>query len=122
MVEEILKRCNDGVDIAFECAGKQETIDEAVKVLKPGGKLLLIGIPEEMRISFNVAAVRRKELTIINVRRQNGSVEEAIDMIAAGQVDLDFMVTHRFGLSECQDAFDMVADYRDGVIKAMIEV
>ena len=93
-----------------------------MKVLKPGGKLLLIGIPEEMRISFNVAAVRRKELTIINVRRQNGSVEEAIDMIAAGQVDLDFMVTHRFGLSECQDAFDMVADYRDGVIKAMIEV
>ncbi len=121
VVSAILDNVPAGVDVAFECAGQQETIDQAIDSLKPGGKLLLIGIPREDRVSFSIDKIRRKEVTIVNIRRQNKCTEAAIDMVATGDVDVDFLVTHRFGLEQTKDAFELVAGYRDGVVKAMIE-
>jgi len=122
IVREILRQEPTGVDVVFECAGQQETIDEAVELLKPGGRLMLIGIPRTERISFVIEKMRRKEITLINVRRQNKCTQAAIDSIASGKINVDFMATHRFKLEQAQDAFEMVAEYRDGVVKALIEV
>ncbi len=121
VVAGVLKQCPLGVDAAFECAGQQETVDQAIEMLKPGGRLMLIGILREERASFVIDKARRKEITIINVRRQNGCTGTAVDLIASGRVQADFMVTHRFKLAQAKEAFDLVARYRDGVIKAMIE-
>ncbi|MCJ7778144.1 MAG: alcohol dehydrogenase catalytic domain-containing protein [Sedimentisphaerales bacterium] len=122
IVKEILRLEPAGVDVVFECAGQQETIDQAVELLKPGGKLMLVGIPRLERITFIIDKIRRKEITIVNVRRQNHCTQRAIDLIAAGEINADFMITHRFKLEQTQQAFDMVAEYRDGVIKALIEL
>ncbi|KPJ66319.1 MAG: hypothetical protein AMJ43_08470 [Coxiella sp. DG_40] len=121
IVKEILKRRTEGMDCVFECAGQQETIDEAVELLKPGGKLMLIGIPRTERISFVIDKIRRKEITIINVRRQNKCTQACIDLIASGEINVDFMITHKFKPEQTQYAFDIVAGYRDGVVKAVIE-
>jgi L-iditol 2-dehydrogenase len=122
IVDEIKKHQPDGVDIVYECAGKQEAIDQAIEILRPGGKLMLIGIPREDRISFIIDRMRRKEITLINVRRQNKCTHEAMEMLASKKTNLDFMITHRFWLEDIQQAFDLVADYKDGVIKAVIDV
>ena len=122
VVSEILARAELGVDCAFECAGQQETLDQCVELLRPGGTMLTIGIPELERVSFNPDVMRRKEIRLQNVRRQNGCVQGAIDLISSGKVDVTPMVTHHFGLAESRDAFEMVADYRDGVIKAIVNV
>jgi L-iditol 2-dehydrogenase len=122
IVKEILRLEPTGMDVVFECAGQQETIDQAVELLKPGGKLMLVGIPRLERISFIIDKIRRKEITIVNVRRQNDCTQMAIDLVAAGETNVDFMITHRFKLEQTQQAFDMVAEYRDGVIKALIEL
>lgn len=111
-----------GIDVVYECAGQPETIDEAVEILRPGGTIMLIGIPREDRVSFAIDKIRRKEITIINVRRQNDCTQKAIDLVASKKADVDFMVTHRFGMAQAKEAFDLVADYRDGVVKAMIEI
>ena len=121
IVKEILQREPQGMDIVYECAGQQETLDEAVELLAPGGKLMLIGIPRVEQVSFSIDKLRRKELSIINVRRQNKCTQTAIDLIASGKVDIDFMITHRFKFEQTKDAFDFVAGYRDGVVKALIE-
>lgn len=122
IIKGILKLEPAGVDVVFECAGQQETIDQAIELLKPGGKLMLVGIPRLERISFMIDKIRRKEITIVNVRRQNECTQRAIDSIAGGKINVDFMITHRFKLEQTQQAFDMVAEYRDGVIKALIEL
>jgi len=122
IVASILKREPLGVDVAYECAGQQQTIDQAVELLRPGGFLMLVGIPEVERVNFAIDHIRRKEITIINVRRQNRCAEDAIELIAKGKAKIDSFVTHRFNLEQSKDAFDLVADYRDGVIKAMIEL
>jgi L-iditol 2-dehydrogenase len=121
IVKEILERQPAGIDVVFECAGQQDTIDQAVELLKPGGKLMLIGIPRTEKISFIIDNMRRKEITLVNVRRQNQCTETAINLIASGKVSVDFMATHRFEIEQTQDAFDMVAGYHDGVVKALIE-
>ncbi len=122
VVEAITAREPEGVDVAFECAGEQECLDEGVMARRPGGKLMMVGIPETDRISFEIAWVRRKEITLQPVRRQNECVDDAIEMVAKGEVDLDPMVTHEFGLEKTKEAFDMVADYQDGAVKVMIHV
>ena len=122
IVKEILDQQPDGLDFVFECAGQQETVDQGLDLLRAGGTLVLTGIPRFDRFSLAVDKMRRKEITIVNIRRQNKFTQKAVDLIASGRVNVDFMVTHHFPLEETQKAFDLVADYRDGVIKAMIRI
>jgi L-iditol 2-dehydrogenase len=111
-----------GVDFAFECAGQQSTLDQAIEMLKPGGTVLLIGIPEFDRVSFNIHTTRRKETRLQNVRRQNECMGPTIELVSSGAINVDQLVTHHFPLAETQKAFDLVADYRDGVVKAIVHV
>lgn len=110
------------LDIVYECCGKQDAINQAVTLLKPGGKLMLIGIPEEDEIAIPIAEVRRKEICIQNVRRQNESIHDTLDILNSGKYNVGRWATHRFKLSESKKAFDLVAGYKDGVIKAMIDI
>ena len=71
---------------------------------------------------FDIHRMRRKELTFKNVRRQRGCVGPVIEMIAAGRIDPRPLLTHRFPLERISEAFDLVAAYRDGVVKAVIDV
>jgi L-iditol 2-dehydrogenase len=121
-VESEVKKQEDLlVDVAFEASGEQDAVTNAVKILKPGGKLVLVGIPPSAQYTFDMDLMRRKELTIINVRRQNHSVEEAIDLVISGKANVEKMVTHHFTLDETGTAFDIVEQYKDGAIKAMID-
>ncbi len=121
IVREIADREPMMLDAVFECCGQQEAMDQAVQLLKPGGKLMIVGIPEFDRWSLDAGDIRRKEITLQNIRRQNHCTEEALEMITSGAVNIDPMVTHHFPFEKTGEAFDMVADYRDGVMKAMIE-
>jgi L-iditol 2-dehydrogenase len=111
-----------GLDVVFECAGEQATLDQGIELLKPGGALLIIGIPELDRVSFNINLMRRKELRVLNVRRQNLCVEHAIELIATGRVDVRPMVTHHFPLEETARAFELVSSRTDGIVKAIIRI
>jgi L-iditol 2-dehydrogenase len=110
------------LDVVFECCGEQDALFQAVDILKPGGKLMIIGIPPTLKNwEMPVDQLRRKELCIQNVRRQNHCVQATLDMIDEGAADVDVMVTHNFDFVQTRDAFELVANYRDGVVKAMID-
>ena len=122
VVTEILAQEPAQLDVVFECCGKQEALDQAIDLLKPGGKLMLVGIPPTIeRVTFKIDELRRKEICIQNVRRQNHCVQPALDMIARRDFAVDVMVTHRFPFARTREAFDLVAAYKDGVVKAMID-
>lgn len=121
VVKEITSREPHLLDVVFECCGQQDAIDNAVDLLKPGGKLMIIGIPEFNRWSFDVDKLRHKEITITNVRRQNECVQDTLDMMQSQSIDAKPMVTHRYKFEQTKEAFDLVDNYADGVMKAMIE-
>jgi L-iditol 2-dehydrogenase len=120
IVEDILTMESRGLDAVFDCSGEQSAFDQAVQVLRPGGTLLIVGIPEVDRVCFDIHQLRRKEITIKNIRRQNECVPAAIRLAGAHTAELATVVTHHFRMPESQQAYEMVADYRDGVIKALI--
>jgi L-iditol 2-dehydrogenase len=121
IVSRILEQEPAGLDVVFECCGQQDAMDQAVEILKPGGKIMIVGIPETDRWTFSVDKLRHREITIGNVRRQNHSLEETLEMLAGEKVDVKPMATHRFSFADTKAAFDLVAGYKDGVMKAMID-
>jgi L-iditol 2-dehydrogenase len=122
VVREIIERTDGrGVDVVFECAGEQDVIDQGMKILRPGGRFVLIGIPPgPPQYTFHTDLWRRKELTVVYVRRQVHYVERALHLVEAGRIDVRTPVTHRFPLEKTNDAYDLVSSYKDGVVKAMI--
>jgi L-iditol 2-dehydrogenase len=109
------------LDIVYECCGQQDAMDQAIELIKPGGKIMIVGIPEAERWSFNADLMRRKEITLINVRRQLHCTEDALRKIDQGVLDVSSMATHHFSFDRTKEAFELVARYGDGVMKAMIE-
>ena len=109
------------LDVVFECCGKQEAINQAIEMLKPGGKLMMIGIPEFDRWSLPVDKMRHKEVCIQNVRRQNDALDETLELLAEAKVDVSLMPSHRYKFGDTKKAFDLVAGFEDGVMKAMID-
>ena len=87
-----------------------------------GGKVILCGIPAEPLLTLRADTVRRKGLTIKLVRRSKHTYPPAIRLVQAGMVDVRSLATHILPLERIGEAFEMVAGYRDGVLRALIEV
>jgi L-iditol 2-dehydrogenase len=109
----------DDVDVAFEVAGNDEAVRLAMAAVRPGGRVVLAGIPGTDQISFLASVARRKGLTIAMVRRMNDAYPRAIRLAQSGQIDLAALVTHRFPLTEAAQAMQTAAR-RDG-LKVIIE-
>ncbi|HET6845431.1 MAG TPA: zinc-binding dehydrogenase, partial [Anaerolineales bacterium] len=103
-----------GVDVAFEVAGEQAAVDVAVEAARPGGKVILAGIPSDDRSSFTASTARRKGLTIKMVRRMKHTYPRSIELVASGKIQLAPLVTHRFPLDRVNEAFE-TARRREGV-------
>jgi L-iditol 2-dehydrogenase len=121
IAEKIKEKEPLGLDIVFECCGQQDAVDQAIDILKPGGRLIIVGIPEFERWSLSVDNTRRKEISLQFIRRQVDCVESALEMMNNGKINVSNMVTHRFHFSNTREGFDLVAGYQDGVMKAMID-
>jgi L-iditol 2-dehydrogenase len=109
-----------GVDVAFEAAGTQDSVDISFAAVASGGKVVLAGIPDDDRTSFSASTARRKGLTIKLVRRMKHTYPRAIELVSKGLVDVRSLVTHRFLLEDAQEAF-RVAERREG-LKIIIEL
>ena len=107
------------VDVAFEAAGNNEGVELAMASVRPGGRVVLAGIPGDDVISFGASLARRKGLTIAMVRRMNEVYPRAISLAERGVVDLGSVVTSRTGLGEIPAAFGAAA--RRTGLKAIIE-
>ena len=113
--------CARGVDIAIEAAWAGPSIEQAAEVTRAGGRLVLVGIPSDDRLSMKHSAARRKGLTIVMSRRMKHAYPRAIRLVQQKQVDLKAFVTHRFPLRSAAEAFALNAAYKDGVVKALIQ-
>ncbi len=123
IVSELAKVAPEMLDVVFECCGEQKALDQSIELLKPGGKLMIVGIPTAgPRVSFLIDELRHREICIQNIRRQNGCLRKTLDLLAAGKVNASRMVTHTFSFEKTAEAFDLVAGYKDGVVKAMIRM
>ena len=94
----------EGVDLVVETAGTPEAVEHAIDLARPGGRVVLTGLPHEpSRLSF--FAVVRRELSIVGSMIYQGEFPEAIRLLASGAVRTDRLLTHRFPLDRIAEAF-----------------
>jgi L-iditol 2-dehydrogenase len=111
-----------GARFAFEAAGSAQTFQQALDVTRPGGTVVLIGICSGEEVPLDLHEARRKELVIQMARRFRFTYPRAIELAASGRVDVASLITHRFTLDRVEEAFALVSEYGDGVVKAVVEV
>jgi L-iditol 2-dehydrogenase len=101
------------VDVAFEVAGDDDALADAIAAVRPRGHVVLVGIPDGDRTSFPAGAARRKELTIQLCRRMaSDDLSRAIGLAGSGAIDLTGLISHRFALGQAAEAFAMLASRR----------
>jgi L-iditol 2-dehydrogenase len=94
------------VDVAFEMAGNDLAVGLAMILVRPGGRVVLGGIPPDDRTSFPASLARRKGLTLALVRRMKDDVyERGIRLAQTARVELASLVTARFPLEQAGEAF-----------------
>jgi len=103
----------------FEMAGTADAVTLSLAAARPGGRVVLGGIPASDQISFPASTARRKGLTIAMVRRMNDVYGRTIGLVAAGSFSLAPLVTERFGLISAGAAFGSAAK-RNG-LKVVLE-
>jgi L-iditol 2-dehydrogenase len=111
-----------GSDVVIEATDTPEGPDVACQVVRIGGRVVLVGIPDGDWFSLTASVARRKGLTVKFSRRMGHVYPRAIGLVAAGRVNLGVIVTHRFPLERGAEAFEIQADRRDGAVKAVIKV
>jgi L-iditol 2-dehydrogenase len=122
-VEAILgETLGRGVDAAFEAAGSPLAINQCLRVTRNAGRVLLIGIPAEVTVDLEFHEMRRKELALLNVRRQNHNATTAIRLLAQSRLPFADIVTHVRPLPDIDSAFRLLAAYGDGVGKAVVRL
>ena len=94
----------EGVDLLVETAGTGAAVEQAVELVRPGGRLVLTGLPHEPS-TVGFFGVVRRELTIIGSMIYQQEFPEAVRLLSAGVVKVDRLVTHRFPLERIQEAF-----------------
>ncbi|ROV94377.1 hypothetical protein VPNG_09371 [Cytospora leucostoma] len=123
---------DDGVDVAFECTGKEVCVHTSLYATKPGGKVIMVGMGTPIQtLPLSVAHLR--EVDILGIFRYANTYATGIRLLCAqrkggafGLPSLDNMVTHRFkGLHNARQAFELAGRTVDDegrlVLKVVIE-
>ncbi|MBS7405046.1 MAG: zinc-binding dehydrogenase, partial [Oxalobacter sp.] len=123
-VDEIMKITDGkGVDVAIEALGTQQTFESCLRVLKPGGVLSSLGVYSGQRtVPGDAFASGLADQAIITTLCPGGKerMRRLLNVVASGRVDLKPLVTHRFKLDQIEEAYDLFANARDGVLKIAI--
>lgn len=97
-----------GVDLAIDCATKDDSVNQCLHATRNAGRVVITGIPAEVRVPIEFHTMRRKELALLPVRRSNHDSETALRLLAEHSKLFAPMVTHTRPLAEIQSAFDML--------------
>lgn len=112
-----------GVDVSIEALGRQQTFEGALRVLRPGGTLSSLGVYSgDLKIPLDAFLAGLGDHTIRTTLCPGGKerMRRLMEVIASGRVDTRPLVTHRFTLDRIEEAYDLFANQRDGVLKMAI--
>jgi L-iditol 2-dehydrogenase len=102
------------LDVVFEVAGNDPAVALTMHLVRPGGRVVLVGIPDDDSTSFPASLARRKGLTIAMSRRMKEAYPRAIDLVERKVIDLERLVSHTFSLADAGCAFTVAAK-REGL-------
>ena len=111
-----------GVDEAFECSGAPGTLNQAVRMVRKGGRVSLLGVPPgSLMEPLPFKYIVHNEIAIFGSRANPNVSSKVIHLISSGQLKVKDLVTHVFPLTEFARALDTFVNRKDGAVKVVIE-
>ena len=122
--EDVLKIINDmtdsgGVDVVFDCVGVKETINNGTRLVRCGGTVVWIGLADNS-FEFDYKYAVCKEITFISAYMYTNELEKGLDLIAAGKLNVDKIITGVYPMSEGAKHFELIAKGESRDIKIIL--
>ena len=123
VVSEVKRITGGGVDVAIEALGEQQTFENCLLSLRPGGTVSSLGVYSgKIRISHESFAAGLGDYKIVSTLCPGGKerMRRLIETVLHGRIDLTPLITHKFALDNIKEAYALFGDRNDGVIKVAI--
>jgi L-iditol 2-dehydrogenase len=111
---------NRGVDLVLDCAAKDQTMNESLRVARNAARIVYTGIPSELTVNLEFHEIRRKELILYNVRRSNHESDLALDLLTNHTNRFAPILTHERPMEQIAAAFDLLEHYSDNSCKVTV--
>jgi len=109
-----------GVDVAIDCAGTVQSVQQAVAMTKKGGRIVMNGFPPAP-VELPITQIVLDEKDLLGVRADPNTCEEAISLIANGTIKIKPMISHVFPLDQFEKALKVFSERLEGAIKVIIK-
>jgi L-iditol 2-dehydrogenase len=117
--QDVAELLGGSADVVLECVGVEETLSQAFQVAARGGRVAWIGMGTDLA-SVPLIEAQAKELSISGVFRYAGVYQTAVNLLAAGVISTDALITHRFDFPEVEAAVRFAAENKDRALKTMV--
>ena len=123
VISEVKRLTDGGADVAIEALGLQETFENALRCLRPGGTLSSLGVYSgKLQVPYDAFAAGLGDYKIVTTLCPGGKerMQRLMSMVKSGRFDPTPLITHRFSLDNIVEAYEMFAERRDGVLKVAV--
>ncbi|KAJ5731739.1 uncharacterized protein N7483_006247 [Penicillium malachiteum] len=111
----------EGPDVVLEATGAQACIQTGIHLTKKGGTYVQAGMGrEDVVFPITTACIRDHHIRG-SIRYTVGCYPTAVDLIASGKIDVKRLITNRFKFEQAEEAFELVRQGKESVIKVIIE-
>jgi D-xylulose reductase len=110
-----------GVDVVFEASGNESAVLQAFEPLRPGGRVVFIGMPVKP-VPVDIVAAQAKEARMETIFRYAHIYPRALGLMASGKIDVKPLITDRYKFEDSIKAFEYAANPRPTSVKVVIEM
>jgi len=112
---------NQGVDIVIVSTSSLNALKDAINFVRKGGIIVMFGVPSKgAKVDLDMSEVYSKGITIVNsYAASDFDTKEALEKISSKQINVSQLITHKYNLQECQEAF-VHAKSGDNAMKIII--
>jgi alcohol dehydrogenase len=124
VISEVKRLTDGGADVAIEALGIQETFENSLRCLRPGGTLSSLGVYSgKLQVPYDAFAAGLGDYKIVTTLCPGGKerMRRLMNLVQSGRFDPTPLLTHRFPLDQIVEAYDLFGERRDGVLKVAIK-
>lgn len=124
VVAEVKRLTGGGADVAIEALGAQETFENALRSLRPGGTLSSLGVYSgKLQVPYDAFAAGLGDHRIATTLCPGGKerMRRLLTLVESGRFDPTALITHRFSLAQITEGYRLFGERLDGVMKVAVK-
>ena len=119
---EALRNARLEPDVVMECSGNPKVFAQAIKVVRPGGRVGVLGYYGDELAEIRPSDIMMRDLEVLGSVCPTGAWDAALALLADGRVKAEALITHTFPLERFAEAYDIARCGRDGAVKVMLKL